>query len=234
MAAVPMNTTVHRDGLHDVREQSAGEILHNGTVCFVDTGSRVIAVTADHVYRQYLVDRESGTDFVCQFGNITVLPESRLIDRNQRLDIATFDLPELIGRKERFLSNRLIKWPPPRLKPGDGVIYGGYPGAVRKSEVRTSQFPFETITGLVADVSSENIVLVVNYQGIYWPAQREGEELNTNPGGASGGPVYFVDETGPEYAYLELAGFISEYHAPFETILARHADVIRADGTLVT
>ena len=32
-------------------------ILHNGTICYVHTGERVIGVTADHVYRQYLKDK---------------------------------------------------------------------------------------------------------------------------------------------------------------------------------
>ena len=29
-------------------------LLHNDTICYVDTGSRHIGITADHVYRQYL------------------------------------------------------------------------------------------------------------------------------------------------------------------------------------
>jgi hypothetical protein len=68
---------------------------------------------------------------------------------------------------------------------------------------------------------------------IYWPAREPEEEINTNPSGASGGPVYFVDEDRPPYGYLELAGFIYEFHASLETVRARHADWIRADGTLV-
>lgn len=31
-------------------------LLHNGTICYVDTGRRHIGITADHVYRQYLKD----------------------------------------------------------------------------------------------------------------------------------------------------------------------------------
>lgn len=213
-------------------EHAAGEILHNGTVCFVDTGVRVIGVTAEHVYRRYLLNREADKDFVCQFGDLTVWPEARLIDRDRQLDLATFDLPELAERKERFLSNRPVKWPPPRLNARDAVIYGGYPGASRQSGLWKSIFAFKTVTGFVHDVTPQNIVLFANYQNIYWPSRPEGEEVNTNPAGVSGGPVYYVDETGPQYSYLELAGFIYEYHVSLETVLARHADVIRDDGTL--
>ena len=33
-------------------------ILHNGTISYVDTGSRQIGVTANHVYQAYLADLE--------------------------------------------------------------------------------------------------------------------------------------------------------------------------------
>jgi hypothetical protein len=215
-----------------MEERAGGEILHSGTVCFVDTGARVIGVTAEHVYRQYLLDREADKHFVCQFGDQLVWPEARLIDRDRQLDLATFDLPELARRKERFLSNRTVKWPPPRLNAREAVIYGGYPGASRQSGLWKPTFAFETVTGFVHEVTLQNVVLFVDYQNIYWPGRPEGEELNTDPAGVSGGPVYYVDETASQYSYLELAGFIYEYHVSLETMLARHADVIRADGTL--
>src|SRR5689334_4236321 len=33
-------------------------ILHNGTICYINTGSRLIGVTANHVYEQYIGDVE--------------------------------------------------------------------------------------------------------------------------------------------------------------------------------
>ena len=38
-----------------------GDILHNGTICKVDTSARIIGVTADHVYGEYLKDRPTGS-----------------------------------------------------------------------------------------------------------------------------------------------------------------------------
>ena len=60
--------------------------------------------------------------------------------------------------------------------------------------------------------------------------QWQGPDKNDNPGGWSGGPVYRSVEDGP-IARLEIVGFIYEF--PFEqAVLARHADVVLADGTL--
>lgn len=68
-------------------------MLHNGTISYVDTGSRHIGITADHVYRQYLKDLEEHENVQVQFGGSTIYPEKRLIDRDRELDIATFGEP---------------------------------------------------------------------------------------------------------------------------------------------
>ena len=40
-------------------EDTAAWILHNGTICYVDTGSRRIGITASHVYKEYLADKKT-------------------------------------------------------------------------------------------------------------------------------------------------------------------------------
>ena len=73
-------------------------ILNNGTVCYINTGTREIGVTADHVYQKYVEHiEEHGTEAVeCQFGGSTVSPEKRLIDRSDVWDLATFEIPEVL------------------------------------------------------------------------------------------------------------------------------------------
>jgi hypothetical protein len=56
---------------HAPRE-AEGIILHNGTLCRIDTGSRVIGVTACHVYAKYMEERTQDSTFTCQFGAVTV------------------------------------------------------------------------------------------------------------------------------------------------------------------
>jgi len=82
------------------------------------------------------------------------------------------------------------------------------------------------VAGRVRDVSDQNIVLEPDFQTMQW----QGNETNDNPGGWSGGRVLRSVEGGP-IARLELVGFIYEF--PLEqAVLARHADVVLADGRL--
>ncbi len=78
---------------------SKARILHNGTICYVDTGSRKIGVTCDHVYQAYLRDVERlGPDVVeCQFGGSTIFPEQCAVSNDRHWDIATFDLPAVLS-----------------------------------------------------------------------------------------------------------------------------------------
>ena len=61
-------------------EDTVARILSVGTICYVDTGSRRIGITANHVYKKYLADKEKyGTKAIeCQFGSSTIYPERRV------------------------------------------------------------------------------------------------------------------------------------------------------------
>ena len=56
----------------------------------------------------------------------------------------------------------------------------------------------------------------------------DGEIVSTVGTGTSGGPMYRIDEFGEPFN-LEPVGFISEAD---NVLLARHASLIRADGTI--
>jgi hypothetical protein len=51
------------------------QILHNGTICYVHTGERGLGISADHVYRAYVKDRDERPDVGAQFGGNTIYPE---------------------------------------------------------------------------------------------------------------------------------------------------------------
>jgi hypothetical protein len=59
----------------------------------------------------------------------------------------------------------------------------------------------------------------------------QGSETNSDPGGWSGGPVFRSVEEGL-IARLEIVGFIYEFPLG-QAVLARHVDVVLADGSLV-
>jgi hypothetical protein len=121
-------------------------------------------------------------------------------------------------------------WPPPKPTAGDLVMYGGVPGAPRLVNMKTEQahFLFDTITGLVTSVGFASMLIAIDFARLVDADNLDGPVVSTVPGGMSGGPVYRVDESAEPFG-LELVGFIAEAD---NVLLARHADLIRADGTV--
>jgi hypothetical protein len=210
---------------HAPRE-AAGVILHNGTICRIDTGKRVIGVTAHHVYHRYFEERKTDSSFTCQFGETTVTPESLIIDGDRRLDLVTFDLSG-VSASDCYVSD---SWPPERPNAGDLVMYGGIPGTPRKVDMTTgtAHFVFDAITGLITDVGRESILICVDYKKLYEADDIGGEIVSTVGGGTSGGPVYRIDDSAEPFS-LGLVGFIAEADS---VLLARHASLIGADGMI--
>lgn len=204
-------------------------ILHNGTICYVNTGERCVGVTADHVFAAYLADLAEHRDGIeCQFGGSTIRPESRLIDRSNRWDLATFDVPEVFvaASKNQKSHHTPPKWPPSPPDAGAALLYGGFPGKLREERGVVAELPFQWVASRAIDVTDQNIALEPNFETMNW----QGQDANDDPGGWSGGPVFRYVEDGL-IAYAELVGFIYEF--PFSvSVLARHAGVVLPDGTL--
>ena len=53
-----------------------------------------VAVTCNHVLEQYEDALKADARMICQLGTCQVWPEKSLIDRNKKLDIATFEVSE--------------------------------------------------------------------------------------------------------------------------------------------
>ena len=211
-------------------EDTAARILHTGTICYIDTGSLRIGITANHVYEKYLTDKEEhdAEAIECQFGSSTIYPENRVIEASEEWDIATFDLPDVfVGASIRNPKsyNHAVRWPPRRAKKSDAVIFGGFPGVLREEKGSTADLPFQWVGGRVSEVTDDAITLEPDFEKMRW----QGPETNDNPGGWSGGPVFRSVEDEP-IARLELIGII--YLLFGQSVLARHADAVKADGKL--
>ena len=211
-------------------EDTAARILHNGTICYIDTGSLRIGITANHVYEKYLTDKEEhdAEAIECQFGSSTIYPENRVIEASEEWDIATFDLPDVfVGASIRNPKsyNHAVRWPPRRAKKSDAVIFGGFPGVLREEKGSTADLPFQWVGGRVSEVTDDAITLEPDFEKMQW----QGSETNDNPCGWSGGPVFRSVEDEP-IARLELIGII--YLLFGQSVLARHADAVKADGKL--
>lgn len=216
---------------HGTDDEGQYRIFRNGTICFLHTGQRLIAVTADHVYRQYLADKERYRDFSCQFGGSTIVPETYLIARDEKLDLATFEFPEVLVAPANVSVHHPPKWPIDPLKVGEFVLAGGYPGILREAKATVAELPFQSLGSKVTSVTEENIALQFDPSDIHWPLH-PGESLNMILGGMSGGPIFRLIE-GPPVDRLELVGFIYEHSEEYGLMFARHAAHIQADGKIV-
>ena len=189
-------------------------ILHNGTICYLDTGEAELGVTADHVLTEYLHDLEQyGTIAIeCQFGSSTIRPEERVKARNSHVDLATLVVPEVFvtgGNCAPKTQHHPLIWPPQRARKDELVIYGGHPGVLRIDNVRTADLPFQWVLGGVSDVSYESIVLEPDFDTLNWINPTPGAIYNRDVAGMSGGPVFRV--TDGNIVRLELIGFIQQF-----------------------
>src|SRR5438093_949098 len=73
--------------------------------------------------------------------------------------------------------------------PDDPVIYGGFPGNMRHSDLIKATFSLDSITGLVSQVTDQNLVIEVGYQRLTDADGPRGNIVSTDPAGTSGGPV---------------------------------------------
>jgi len=215
---------------HGLAPTGEYKILHNGTVCFLRTESRLLGITAHHVLAKYRLDLAADPQLHCQFGSSTVQPEGRVIAESEELDLVTFDVSDVQAAAIRVSPHVPISWPSAPVTPAEVVLYGGYPGSLRDEGPRTAEIPFQWFVGSPLSVTSSYVKLRVDFENFHQPLNRL-PILNTELGGLSGGPVFrFV--SGPVVERLELAGFISESQPNLGLVYARPAHCVLADGTL--
>lgn len=183
-------------------------ILHNATMCAVNTGERTICVTAGHVYTKYLEHSEEFDDVECQMGNVRVKLDDYLIDHNADLDLATFDVSPILLAGSGISEHGPRTWPPANLRESDIVVLGGYPGMLRQERPGQVGLPFVSFLARVAQVSSDHSAVQLNIEASYWPNGSGGIPPRSELGGMSGGPILrYHSET---VEYLEMVGFIYE------------------------
>jgi hypothetical protein len=214
---------------YDDRNPVGASIQHSGTVTFVNTGSRIIAVSANHVYEQYLKDKSATPSLKCQFGGVTVEPERYVIDSDKGLDLVTFDLPVVLATATGVTIHNSPVWPPAQLNVSEIVILGGYPGNRRSESSNTLNSDFVSFISRISQSSDDHVSVYLNMPDSHWP---QGEKLANSPdlGGISGGPVFRL-VTEPLES-LEFVGVVYESSQTYELVFCRHASFIRSDGNL--
>lgn len=214
---------------YDRTRPIGSSIKHNGTMVFVDTGTKIVGVTADHVYRGYLRDVAENPNLICQIGAFTFQPETRLIDADHTLDLATFELSEIFVVGSRSNVFRRSAWPASPLIEGELALLGGFPGAMRSERPAACDFDFSWFVTRADSSSPRHASIVLNLAEAHGPGSTR-LPLGTDLGGASGGPVFRLNDGA--ITPLELVGFIYEYGPGMELVFASHASSVGSDGTL--
>lgn len=164
-------------------------ILHNGTVTFVSTPERALGVTAAHVLRAYLADAESG-GVRLQIDNIVVDDlRTRIIDIEDKLDIATFALDDALLHNANKTIVPLANWPPRPPQEGRGIMLSGYPAVERNVESNQVSFGLFTSLVIARTVTDVQITWLIEPEESLANAQIPAPPPLYGLGGISGGPL---------------------------------------------
>jgi hypothetical protein len=213
------------------------DVMYNGTVSFIDTGTERLLVTCGHVVDKFNELRSANPDTTLVItGNSGTQPvivsDAEVIDNGgTRLDMAVLRLPDpdritLCG-KSYFKAEF---WPPKRAVEGQVAVLVGFPGEHRDPSARGLEVRATPICDFVTSVSERNIFLV--------DQDIARVDVKCNPslkdlaslGGMSGSAVYVVDEV---RQVPQLVGFLYEAgKGTHAMVYIAHAAFLRSDGTL--
>jgi hypothetical protein len=209
--------------------------VNNGTVTLLNLDGRRIALTCSHVLEGYRkIYGTPNTNF--QIGDLELNPLDRIIDESSDLDLVTLDLEGLSLREfsnDEGIGTHFfdpVRWPPDRIKQGDFVAFGGFPGLWRQN-LSWRELLFDSWSSGATEVTSvSEDHFVCQFEREFWVASLnlhglEGLELR-KLGGLSGSPVFIHRSI-----YWELVGVVYEFSESFDLMYARPTSLLRKDGT---
>jgi hypothetical protein len=206
--------------------------IRNGSCFFIETPSKLLAVTARHVIEGFRELRAADERAAFQIGNIRLDPEERLSGLGMKTDIATLEIKA--GEIARLKKAPITIWPPyPPETDDHGVLLCGYPAAavIRQSD-RVASFGIYASTAVAQRVTDRQLSCTIEWENVIpSPALGGLPPKQYEVGGMSGGPVLSIREHAGILTF-PIAGVISEGRAEQDKIIAERGDSIRADGTI--
>lgn len=179
---------------------SQQEIFHSATGFTLKLGSKNIFITANHVIKRYVEEKNKTENLKIRISNKIIEDiESKIIDSNSKLDICTI---ELIEEHMTYYAKKAFEpenWPPTfKGKQNDKIIIVGYPSIMRIEhdfEKRLTYAPW-ILSTVIDSVNASGITTKYNTDDF---KQNENMRYNDEPGaidlkGMSGSPV-FLDRT---------------------------------------
>jgi hypothetical protein len=216
------------------RDAPAREIITNGTITLVDTGTTRLYVTCKHVWDQYVEQRRRSPDVTIAVGlgnasRAIAFDDATLLDSSDDYDLATLSFPHteyILRCHKRFAA--VTPWPAANAQGGEFVFVVGYPGLHRVANESDPHCTFHStvFADEVTSSSSRHFILADTHhqrsQTILCQGLPEFGEL----GGLSGAPA-FVNRNGGAV----LCGFMYEGGVGTEAIVfIAHASHIDAEG----
>lgn len=226
----------------------SNSIIANGTISFIDSGSRKFALTCNHVFEEFEKNKENGCRIAISTGKGCVLDISdiTIIDRDSEIDLITLDIEAIIPDificdKDYFLCKT---WPLNKPELHDNAFSIGFPGSLRTVETK-NKISISTVhvENPVSSVSSQQFTARFSKSDMLTYDFRESNSPKIEDpfneldfGGVSGSLVY-CHKAGQIFNYEEgrVAGFIYEVSNPsneYKTLCCRHLYFLREDGTI--
>lgn len=209
--------------------------INSATITLLDLGNGPLGITCHHVLDEYRNRRNLDSRIIFQVRNTELDPQAQLIDENAKIDLATIRLTD--SQVKSIISCGKIgscifqpsSWPPPPLKKGEFVAFGGFPGSIR-SLASFDEIEFPSWSSGASQVSSvSDLQFISAFEREYWVSSF-GEKYHMDSralGGMSGGPA-FINRG----LYWDLAGIVSQYHEDYDAMLFASARIVRPDGTI--
>lgn len=209
--------------------------INNGTIFFCSTGTKILGVTAYHVYKEYLNAKKNKSLITSQIGNTKVENlEKFYIDGDEKIDIATFEINvktiKNIGKK--ILNGSQKTWPPEQPKIGDTVFFAGYPGQERIASAATINFGIYGAIPIIKTINNNDLVCQFEREYMIDLSGKGLPDENYKFGGLSGAPIIAIDKNESGILTWRLAGIIHEANSEYQIICARRCDFIFPDGKL--
>jgi hypothetical protein len=223
-------------------------VNRNGTTFFLNTGERVMGVTAAHVidgYQNTMADAKGPLTLTSNGESIHLDLDSRMIDSHPGIDIATFVVSEDEVRRlgHLVLTGGQKTWPPSLPMENCGIVYCGFPGVGTREIPGALSYGAVRASGLATQVNEKDISSQMERAGLI-PSPTSALGIppeNFDFGGISGAPMLtLVQYRGLRYWMLggviyqgpNTSGNSNQAIAGLEIIRARPAHFILADGTL--
>ncbi len=204
----------------------------NGTFGLVDTGTKRLLVTCWHVWEGFERFRRkhhtARIGLLLGIGFPVLLPNKPPIASDKDMDLAVFDMEELISYtgKRRFFP--LNKFPPERARPRDVVAFLGYAGEGKQLSESVGNFRY-SFFGLSVTAVSSSAFMITRGDDKRRLLDNSGHQVaDFELKGISGSPCYRLSRS-PQ---LELVGFVKAGQSTESSLFVAHASFIQPDGTL--